>query len=174
MKNGETLLVRGGTTSVGLAAIAIARHQQLHVVATTRRAERKELLMSYGAESVVIETGTIRNEIRAIYAEGVDAVLELVGSTLPDSATCVGHEGRITQLGVVGGNTPAIARSINYQFYGGEQEDFHALPLQDLLDLVADGRLPVKPGKVFQFEQIQEAHATMEGNKAGGKIVVLT
>ena len=173
IRKGETLLIRGGTTSVGLAAIAISKHQGLTVLATTRRKDRTSLLQQYGADHVIIDSGSIEPDLRAIYPEGVDAVLELVGATLADSARCIHPGGRVTQLGVVGGNTPAISRSIDYQFYGGEQEDFHALPLQELIEMVADGRLPVTPGKVFAIEEIQEAHKTMEDNKAGGKIVVL-
>ena len=169
----ETLLIRGGTTSVGLTAIAIAKSQGVEVVTTTRKQEITSLLKEYGADHVIIGSGAIESDVHALYPDGVDAALELVGSTLADTARCVRKDGRITQVGVVGGNTPASSR-VKSQFYGGEQADFHALPLQELIDMVADGRMPLKPGKVFHIEQIQEAHKTMEENKAGGKIVVLT
>ena len=175
VKEAETLLNRGGTTLVGLAAIAIARSQRVSVIATTRNKDREALLKSYGADHVVIDSGIIANgPALEICPEGVDCVLELVGSTLGDSAKCVREGGRITQVGVVGGNTPVLPKRVKYTFYGGEQGDFHALPLQALINMVADGRLPVKPGKIFHLNQIQEAHATMESNKAGGKIVILT
>jgi NADPH:quinone reductase-like Zn-dependent oxidoreductase len=174
IKSREHLLVRGGTTSVGLAAIAIAKHQGLTVIGTTRKPERATILKQYGADHVVTDPGSIEADVRNIVPAGVDAVLELVGSTLLDSATCIRDGGRLTQVGVVGGNVPTVPRHINYAFYGGEQEDFHAMPLQELIDMVADGRLPIKPGKVFGLDHIQEAHRTMEENGAGGKIVVLT
>ena len=173
LQRGETLLVRGGTTSVGLTAIAIAKSQGVSVVATTRKKERETLLKSYGADYVLVDSGSVESDLHSIFLDGVDAALELVGSTLSDTAQCVRKGGRVTQVGVVGGNSSRPAR-VEYQFYGGEQEDFHALPLQDLIDMVADGRMPIKPGKVFQIDQIQEAHKTMEENRAGGKIVVLT
>ncbi len=47
-------------------------------------------------------------------------------------------------------------------------------PLQDFVDEVESGRAKVPIGKVFTINQIVEAHATMEENKAGGKIVVTT
>lgn len=52
--------------------------------------------------------------------------------------------------------------------------DFMRMPLQELVEQVADGSLHVQVGKVFHLDDIVEAHRTMEGNKAGGKIVVLT
>ena len=173
VQEGETLLIRGGTTSVGLSATAIAKGQHVRVIATTRRKDRIPLLKQYGADDVVIDNGSIVEEALGLCPDGVECVLELVGSTLGDSARCIRKGGRITQVGVVGGNPPAIPSGVGYAFYGGEQEDFHALPLDELIGMVADGQMPIKPGKVFQLAQIQEAHAMMEENKAGGKIVVL-
>jgi NADPH:quinone reductase-like Zn-dependent oxidoreductase len=153
--------------------MAIAKNQDVRVIATTRKEDRTALLKHYGADYVIIDTGTIVEELLALCPNGVDCVLELVGSTLADSAGCLRPGGRLTQVGVVGGNVP-MNSSVQYTFYGGEQEDFHALPLVEMIGLVADGRMPIKPGKVFQLEEIQEAHAVMEANTAGGKIVVLT
>jgi NADPH:quinone reductase-like Zn-dependent oxidoreductase len=47
------------------------------------------------------------------------------------------------------------------------------VPLQDLADQAAAGRLKAKPARVFKFEDIREAHRVMESNEAGGKLVVV-
>ena len=52
LKEGDRLLVRGGTTSVGLAAAAIAKNRGHHVMSTTRRADRADLLRSAGVDEV--------------------------------------------------------------------------------------------------------------------------
>ena len=52
LQPGERLLVRGGTTSVGLAAAAIAKLQGAHVMATTRKADRADMLKQNGADEV--------------------------------------------------------------------------------------------------------------------------
>lgn len=179
IKKGETLLVRGGTTSVGLAAAAIAKGQGLTVLATTRRKDRSELLKAHGVDHVIIEDGHIEAEVKQISPGGVDKVLELVGSTLMDSCHCVKEGGRVRQVGVVGGNSSvdpdsALPKGATYGFYGGEQEDFHAMPLQELIDQVEEGKLEVQIGKKFTIDEIVEAHRVMEENTAGGKIVVLT
>ena len=176
---GETLLIRGGTTSVGLAAAAIAKSQGLTVLATTRRADREKLLRSSGVDHVVIDSGTVVENVRALYPDGVDKVLELVGSTLVDSVRCSKKKGSICQVGVVGGNSnsdlkSALPAGATYAFYGGEQEDFHAMPLEKLVKEVMDGMLPIQIGKTFHIDEIVEAHRAMEQNTAGGKIVVLT
>ena len=46
-------------------------------------------------------------------------------------------------------------------------------PLEELAQQIAAGTLKIQVGRVFQMEEIVEAHRTMEENKAGGKIVVL-
>lgn len=179
IQKGETLLVRGGTTSVGLAAAAIAKSQGLTVLATTRRKDRSELLKAHGVDQVILENGLIEGEVKQICPYGVDKVLELVGSTLMDSCRCVKEGGRVRQVGVVGGNRnadpdSALPKGASYGFYGGEQEDFHAMPLQELVDAVAEGKLVVQIGKKFHIDEIVAASTAQEENMAGGKIVVLT
>lgn len=179
IQKGETLLIRGGTTSVGLAAAAIAKARGLTVLSTTRRQDREALLRQNGVDHVIMDTGSVISAVHDICPIGVDAVFELVGSTLLDSIQCLRPGGRSCQSGVVGGNVArgvaaVLPEGAKSEFYGGEQEDFHAMPLQQLLDMVADGRLLIQVGKVFSIDEIAEAHDTMEQNKAGRKIVVLT
>jgi NADPH:quinone reductase-like Zn-dependent oxidoreductase len=82
--------VRGGTTSIGLAAAAIAKDFGCTVISTTRRADRADLLKSSGATHIVLETGTIVDKVKEIVPGGVDRALELIGTTtLEDTLQCV-------------------------------------------------------------------------------------
>jgi NADPH:quinone reductase-like Zn-dependent oxidoreductase len=47
-------------------------------------------------------------------------------------------------------------------------------PIQQLVEQITAGKLQVQIGRTFQLDDIVEAHRCVEGNKAGGKIVVLT
>lgn len=80
MKEGETLLVRGGTTSVGLAAAAIAKNHDITVVSTTRNAKRTDLLKRSGASIVIIDNGSVAEEVKKETGGGVNKVLELIGT----------------------------------------------------------------------------------------------
>jgi NADPH:quinone reductase-like Zn-dependent oxidoreductase len=103
LKEGETLLVRGGTTSVGLAAAAIARNHGVRVVSTTRNAKREELLRRSGASVVVIDDGEIAEKVKEETAGGVNKVLELIGTTtLLDSLQCLKPHGIVCMTGMVG------------------------------------------------------------------------
>ena len=102
LQKGETLLVRGGTTSVGLAAAAIAKNHGVKVVSTTRRAERESLLKRYGASEVFVDNGAIAGEVKT-RTGGVDKVLELIGTTtLLDSLLCARQHGIVCMIGMVG------------------------------------------------------------------------
>ena len=183
LTKGERLLIRGGTTSVGLAAAAIAKHHGAIVAATSRKADREEMLLSNGADHVFIDTGSITDQVKKVYPDGVDKVLELVGTTtLLDSLLCAGPQGIVCMTGIVGNKwsldqfspMDAIPTSVCLTSYAGETGDFMRTPFQELVDQIAAGSLPVQIGKIFRLDQIVEAHRCMEENKAGGKIVVLT
>jgi NADPH:quinone reductase-like Zn-dependent oxidoreductase len=183
LQRGEHLLIRGGTTSVGLAAAAIAKKHGASVTSTTRNAQRAGLLRSSGADAVLIDSGRIAEDLRKTHAEGVDKVLELIGTTtLLDSLHCAKERGVVCMTGIVGNKwsfdnfapMEAIPTAVRLTSYAGESEDFMKTPLDDLVAQIAAGTLTVQIGRVFHLEEIVEAHRCMEENKAGGKIVVLT
>jgi len=183
LKEGEHLLVRGGTTSVGLAAAAIAKKCGAHVASTTRNPDREDLLRRSGADQVFIDTGSIAAEVRKIYPTGVDKVLELVGTTsLKDSLLCAKQGGIVCMTGMVGNKwtfeefapMDVIPTAVCLTTYDGGVGDFMQMPFDDLLQQIASGELPVHVGRVFHLDEIVDAHRVMEENKAGGKIVVLS
>jgi NADPH:quinone reductase-like Zn-dependent oxidoreductase len=183
LENGERLLIRGGTTSVGLAAAAIAKSRGAIVGSTTRRSDREMLLRSSGVDQVFIDTGSIAEQVREVFPSGVDKVLELIGTTtLGDSLHCAKQRGIVCMTGMVGNKwsfddfspMEVIPTSVCLTTYDGGPEDFMLTPLDELVEQVVAGTLRVQIGRVFKLDDIVEAHRCMEDNKAGGKIVVLT
>jgi len=182
LKEGDHLLVRGGTTSVGLAAAAIAKKFGAHVASTTRNRDREDLLRRSGADRVFIDSGSIAAEVRKNYPAGIEKVLELVGTTsLKDSLLCARQGGIVCMTGMVGNKwtfeefapMEVIPTAVCLTTYDGGIEDFMQMPFDNLLQQIASGELPVHVGRVFHLDEIVEAHRVMEENKAGGKIVVL-
>jgi NADPH:quinone reductase-like Zn-dependent oxidoreductase len=183
LAKGEHLLIRGGTTSVGLAAAAIAKKFGSSVISTTRNRDREPLLRSAGADEVFIDTGAIANAVRNAFPDGVDKVLELIGTTtLKDSLRCAKQGGVVCMTGMVGNKwsfdnfepMEAIPTAIRLTTYDGGVEDFMRMPFGDLAVQIKAGTLAIQIGKVFHIDEIVEAHRCLEENKAGGKIVVLT
>jgi NADPH:quinone reductase-like Zn-dependent oxidoreductase len=183
LEKGEVLLIRGGTTSVGLAAAAIAKKHGAFVCSTTRRPDREKLLRASGVDQVLIDTGEIAQQVREVCPRGADKVLELVGtSTLADSLRCARQRGIVCMTGMVGNKwsfdsfspMDVIPTAVSLTTYAGESEDFMLTPLDELVEQITAGTLPIQIGRTFQLGDIVEAHRCMEENKAGGKIVVLT
>lgn len=176
LARGDRLLVRGGTTSVGMAAIALARRAGAQVAATTRRKDRAEMLRDLGADQVIIDDGAISKE-----TDRFDKVLELVGTTtLGDSLGCLERGGIACMTGMVGNEwslpdfapMDVIPHCAYLTIYSGGVDEFMKMPLDELLTDVANGEIPLRIGRVFTLDQIAAAHEAMENNSAGGKIVV--
>ena len=182
-KSGETLLIRGGTTSVGLTAAILAKRAGLRVLATTRREDRRDMLLQGGADEVFLDDGNIANALRAVHPQGVERVLELVGTTtLRDSLQCAATGGSVCMAGMVGNAweferfspMDAIPTAVSLTTYSGGSDDFITTPLQDIIDAVQAGSFRPPIGRIFSIDEIVEAHRVMQDNTAGGKIVVTT
>jgi NADPH:quinone reductase-like Zn-dependent oxidoreductase len=141
------------------------------------------MLKDNGADQVFIDTGEIARDVRRVFPDGVDKVLELVGTTtLLDSLQSAARFGSVCMTGMVGNAweldqfSPmgAIPSTVNLTTYSGGSHDFIDTPLQTVVNEIEAGRMTPRIGRVFQLEDIVEAHRCMEDNAAGGKIVVLT
>src|SRR5260221_3088594 len=94
LEKGERLLIRGGTTSVGLAVAAIAKNQGAFVAATTRNPDREKLLRASGVDQVLIDASSIAEKVKEVCPKGVNKELELVGTTtLKHSLSCAKQPG---------------------------------------------------------------------------------
>lgn len=183
LAKGERLLIRGGTTSVGMAAAAIAKRHGAMVASTSRNPRSERLLRDCGADRFFVDDGAIAETVKREWDGGADKVLELVGATtLKDSLRCTNEPALVCMTGMVGSKwsiedfspMEAIPTAVGLTTYDGGVEDFAGMPMQDLIDQVAAGTLHVQVGRVFHLDDIAEAHRTMEENRGGGKIVVLT
>lgn len=177
LKANDRLLVRGGTTSVGLAAIALARRLGASVTATTRHRAKSAALENAGASAVLIDDGTLVNR-----APVQDAALDLVGTTtLTDTMKTV-CRGRVCMSGMAGGGwaladfapIAEIPNGIWLTGYLGDVEEFMAMPLQSIIDAIAENDLHLPIGEVFTLDRIVEAHRALERGDTPGKTVVVT
>jgi NADPH:quinone reductase-like Zn-dependent oxidoreductase len=175
---GQTLVIRGAASSFGQAALNMAVNASVRVIATTRGRERVALLEQLGAERVETEGPELSQ--RTAEAKQLDAVLDLVGnSTILDSLAMLRRGGRAC-LAPIKDFNPLLqmASGVYLTFFGSfvfgtPGFPLSDVPLQEIAQKVASGRLKAKPSRVFRFEEIHEAHRVMESNEAGGKMVVV-
>jgi NADPH2:quinone reductase len=182
LQPGQTLLVRGGTSSVGLAAAMLAARQGVTVVATTRDLARVGVLERAGVAHPVLDDGAVAGRVRDVVPGGVDAALELVGTpTLPDTLAATRVHGTVCFTGMLSNEWTVrdfypidyIPYGVRLTSYAGDAADLPAAVLQRFLDDVAADRVRVPVAGVYPLEGIVEAHTLMENGSAGGKLVVV-
>jgi NADPH:quinone reductase-like Zn-dependent oxidoreductase len=185
VKKGETLVIRGATSSFGQAALKLAVNAGATVIATSRNRARFGMLEELGATRVELEGPDLSKRIAE--AKQIDAVLDLVGnSTILDSLAMLRRGGRACLAGWLGGLDPIkdfnpllqMSSGVYLTFFGSfvfgtPGFPLSDVPLQQIAQDVAAGRLNATPSRVFGFHEIHDAHRVMEANAANGKMVVV-
>ena len=184
---GETLLVRGGTSTLGQACIILGRQAGLRVIATSRSEDRFHLLKDLGANEVILDNGTIAPGVRKLVADGVNHVVELIGnSTLADSMAAVRVRGWLCVAGFLGGMQPLEQYQPLLQIpsglrltvfgsafvFGDKGYELTNIPLQSIVTAIEKGTIRNIHSKTFPANAIVEAHQLVESNGAEGKVVV--
>ncbi|MGO8914671.1 MAG: zinc-binding dehydrogenase [Stellaceae bacterium] len=185
---GQVVVIRAATSALGQAAINIAVEIGARVIATTRTLKRRSMLEALGASEVLLEAPDLARRVRELHPRGVDAVLDIVGSsTILDSLAMARRYGRVCLVGLLDHAAPIAKFDPLFQMpfggvhfssfvsaftYGAPDYPLTDVPLQAIVDRVAAGTYKAKPAKVFRFEEIVDAHRLMEASQANGKIVV--
>lgn len=178
---GQSLLIRGGTSSIGICAIQMARRMgATRVAATTRTKDREQLLRDHGADEVFIDNGQVADQVLQSRHGGFSKVLELVGTTtLRDSLKCVVSKGTVCMTGIQGGSWELekfspfedLPNRVRLVVYSGGPDDFMMMPWEALVMDVEAGKINI-PLKEFGLEQIQTVHEILESGDGGVKMVV--
>ncbi|KAI1454876.1 putative zinc-binding oxidoreductase [Annulohypoxylon moriforme] len=182
LRPGESLLVRGGTSSIGLCALQLARKiGAIRIGATSRNAEREELLLQNGADEFFVDDGKIAENVARSSKGGFDKILELTGTTtLRDSVKCAVSKGTVCVTGIQGGEwemekfTPMgdLPNRVRLCAYGGGPDDFMALPWGELIHDIEAGKVRI-PVREFKLEDIRTVHEILESGGGGAKMVVV-
>ena len=186
IKAGDTVFIRGGTSSLGQAAINIATNiSGVDVFASTRSAANEKLLISLGCSEVLLENENLSEQLRKNHPEGINSVMDIIGnSTLLDSLKMVKKNGIVCNAGFLGNGDPFLFNpltdmppSVNLNFFasfmlGTENFPVSNIPMQQIVGFAEQQIYSTAPVKMFNFENISKAHALMESNEACGKIVV--
>jgi NADPH2:quinone reductase len=180
---GQSILIRGGTSSIGMATAVLAKQRGMTVLSTTRSPHKAAALAAIGVDHVLVDDGDLAKQVHELVPGGVDTALELVGTpTLPDTLKSTRVHGVVCFTGMLSNVWTVrdfypidyIPRGVRLTSYGGDAGDLPAQVLQDFLDAVAAGDAVVPIDHVYAFEEIAEAHTAMDAGQASGKLVVVT
>ena len=185
LQKGQTIVIRGATSSFGLAAVNMAVNAGARVISTTLKESQFGKLRALGVTRCEVE----RPKLSGHLAETgqIDAVLDLVGnSVVLDSLRIVRRGGKVCLAGWLGGLDPIadfnpllqMASGVYLTFFGSfvfgsPQFPVSDVPLQSIAADIAAGRYQARPSRVFRFDEVPEAHRLMEANEANGKMVVV-
>jgi NADPH2:quinone reductase len=177
---GQAVLIRGGTSSLGFAVAALAHDVGATVLATTRQRDRLELLAAHGVDHPLLDDGHVADQVRRLYPGGIDAGLELVGTTtLPDTLAAMRVHGTVCFAGMLSNDwivkdfypIDYLPKGVRLTAYGGGADDLPAPVLQRFLDRMADGTIDLGPATRYRLEDIPKAHADIDANRVAGKLV---
>jgi NADPH:quinone reductase-like Zn-dependent oxidoreductase len=180
---GQSMLIRGGTSSVGMTAAVLGKRLGMTVLATTRNPAKSGSLAKVGVDHVLIDDGDVASQVRRILPDGVDGAIELVGTpTLPDTLRATRVHGTVCFTGMLSDEWTVkdfypidyLPQGVRLTAYSGDAANLPGSVLQGFLDDVANGSAIVPIDRTFVLGQIAEAHSLMESGKAAGKLVVVT
>ncbi|MEV7693003.1 zinc-binding dehydrogenase [Microbacterium sp. NPDC089189] len=181
LQAGQSVLVHGATSTVGLTAVAVAHRLGATVLATTRNPARADLLTEVGADHVLIDDDTLTDAIRAIAPDGIDGALEFVGATaLPAVLSVIRPGGTVCFVGALSGNWTipdfdpfTIPTGVRLTSYAGEAADLPADALGRYLRAIEAGTFRTVVAGVFEgLDTVAEAHRNLESRRHPGKYVV--
>jgi NADPH:quinone reductase len=185
LKEKMSILITAASSSVGLAAIQIARWVGARVIATTRGADKKTFLLNAGADHVIVteETDAVEQAREFTGGKGVDMIFDPVaGPFLEILAKAAAPGAMIFEYGALSpAPTPfplfdALGKGLTIRGYTLFEIVKHPERLargkQFIYEGLASGKLKPIIACTFSLDDIVEAHRFMESNRQMGKIVV--
>ena len=187
LQAGETLLVQGGSSGIGVTAIQLAKALGAQVVVTAGSDAKCAACIALGADHAInYRTQDFVAETKRVSGgRGADVVLDMVGGEyIGRELQCLADDGRLALIAVQGGTASAIdaglllrkrlsitgstlrPRSVAYKTALA-----HALR-QTVWPLLAAGKIKPVIHQVFAAEQAADAHTLMESSTHVGKIVL--
>jgi NADPH2:quinone reductase len=187
LQAGETLLVQGGSSGIGVTAIQMAKAAGAQVIVTVGNAEKAQACLALGADHAIdYKTQDFVAEVKRLTGgKGVDVILDMVaGSYVAREIDCLAEDGRLAIIAVQGGvksefhagmvlrrrltitGSTLRPRPVAFKTAIAEQLQRHVWPQ------IESGAIVPVIYKTFEAAHADQAHALMESNQHIGKIVL--
>lgn len=180
-QKGETLLIRGGTSSVGLAAALLGKQRGMTVLSTTRSPAKLAALYRLGVDHAILDDGKAAEKVRQIYPYGVNNAIELIGATtLSDTLASVKLHGTVCFTGMLSNQwivkdfypVGYLPRGVRLTAYSGDATDLPEVVLQQFINDVKAEKVRVPIAHTYTIDEIVQAHYDLESGLHIGKLVV--
>lgn len=187
LQPGETLLVQGGSSGIGVTAIQLAKARGARVIVTVGSTEKARACLALGADHAIHykEQDFVAEVLRLTEGRGVDVILDMVaGPYVARELDCLAEDGRLVIIAVQGGakaeiNAAKVLRrrlTVTGSTLRPRPLAFKAAIARSLRHvvwpLIESGRIKPVIHQVFPVAQAAQAHALMESNRHIGKILL--
>jgi putative PIG3 family NAD(P)H quinone oxidoreductase len=186
LSRGETFMVHGGTSGIGLAAIQLAKAFGATVITTAGSAEKVAFCKAIGADHAIdYKTQDFADEVKRIAKRGVDVILDMVGGDyIERNLKCLALEGRLAQIAFLqGSRVECDWRFIMLKRLTVSGSTLRASPSERKAQLARALRENVWPlleqqrvrsviHATFDLDRVVDAHTLMESSKHIGKIML--
>jgi len=188
LKAGEWFMIHGGTSGIGVTAIQLAKAFGARVIATAGSAEKCEACVRLGADRAVDYTKEDFVDVvkEATGGKGCNVILDMVGGDYVDrNIRSAAEDGRIVNIAFQkGGQVTADLQRVMLKRLTLTGSTLRIRPTavkgaiaraleQNVLPLLADGRIKVPLDSTFPLAEASKAHARMEAGAHIGKIVLV-
>jgi NADPH2:quinone reductase len=185
---GETVLVHGGTSGIGVTAIQLARAFGARVFATAGSAAKVEACQRLGADAAIdYRTQDFATEVKRLTdGRGVDVILDMVGAAyFQRNLRCLALDGRLVLIAFLGGHVAekadlrpimvkrlTVTGSTMRPRTTAQKGEIAAALEAKVWPLLAEGRCGPEIFRSFPLVQAAQAHALMESSEHIGKIML--
>lgn len=178
IEDGKKVLVRGGTSGVGVAFARLVKagYENVHVTGTTRNLAKAQQLLDAGFDAVIQDKD---NQLQT--EERYDRIFDLVGPAALKDTLMHGSEGSITCVtGLLGGIwtlddfDPLGDMPVDGYLTGFHSGNVNKERIREMLDYVAANNVDTRPEKVFELSEMQAAHEYLGSSRSFGKVVVMS
>jgi NADPH2:quinone reductase len=185
LRAGETLLVHGATSGIGVAAIQMAKAAGARVIATARGADKAATALALGAD-VAVDASSEDFGAAAMAMGGVDVALDMVGTPYFEATLdALNTGGRIVYIATQGGDTlkvplgtimrkrAVVTGSLLRPRDADEKARLAAEVERVVWPWIEAGRMRAVVDRTFPLEQAAQAHAFLESGRHAGKVVLV-
>ncbi|KAG0376660.1 NADPH:quinone reductase [Mortierella sp. AD032] len=190
IQKNDWVVIHAAAGGVGLILSQLARRLGAHVIGTVSTPEKAAIAKTNGAEHVVViphNTGyeALEKKVQELtHNKGVNAVFDSVGqATFESDLIIAGRNSTLVFFGSASGNIPDFSINrltpknlkltrVSLYNYMTTFEEFDALFKEGLALLEGEDKVKLEVFKVYEFEDIQQAHLDLEGRKSTGKLLL--
>ncbi|MEZ7897234.1 MAG: NAD(P)H-quinone oxidoreductase [Flaviflexus sp.] len=180
----ETVLIQGGSGSLGTFAVQLTRELGANVIATAGGLERCQQVESLGATAIDHRLDGLSDRVKELAPEGVNAILDIVGSDVGDMVPLLQRGGRIAIIALQGATTATVPVGLlmvkRLSIFGTtlrsrpseEKAAIISASSDFAMERLADGRITPIVDSVFPISKVAEAIEHVEHGSPFGKVVL--